>query len=295
MRFHLYGTSLSGEKVSVYAYTDKNGVAVFEDILIGENYTVEEVNTAIRYVIPESQGAVIEWNKVTEVKFHNVLKKWRADVFKIDADLAGFDDDDDSGLVPVELMPMAFSLDSDAMVDDLGGIYGQSQGDATLEGAVYGVFKDGALIDTYTTDKNGYFLTDYYPCYENVEWTIREISPSEGYLLDETVYYIDTYAGQYTVELNTVYPDVYEDIIKGKITIIKHTDDGSTKIETPEVGAMFEVYLKSAGSYEAAETTERDILTCDEFGYAETIRLALRRIRGKADQGLGRQRAARSL
>ena len=273
MRFHLYGTSLSGEKVSVYAYTDKNGVAVFEDILIGENYTVEEVNTAIRYVIPESQGAVIEWNKVTEVKFHNVLKKWRADVFKIDADLAGFDDDDDSGLVPVELMPMAFSLDSDAMVDDLGGIYGQSQGDATLEGAVYGVFKDGALIDTYTTDKNGYFLTDYYPCYENVEWTIREISPSEGYLLDETVYYIDTYAGQYTVELNTVYPDVYEDIIKGKITIIKHTDDGSTKIETPEVGAMFEVYLRSAGSYEAAETTERDILTCDEFGYAETIDL----------------------
>jgi LPXTG-motif cell wall-anchored protein len=273
MKFRLYGTSLSGEKVNVYANTDKNGVAVFEDILIGENYTVEEVNTAIRYVIPESQGAVIEWNKVTEVKFHNVLKKWRADVFKLDADLAGFDDDDDSGLVPVELMPMAFSLDSDAMVDDLGGIYGQSQGDATLEGAVYGVFKDGALIDTYTTDKNGYFLTDYYPCYENVEWTIREISPSEGYLLDETVYYIDTYAGQYTVELNTVYPDVYEDIIKGKITIIKHTDDGSTKIETPEVGAMFEIYLKSAGSYEAAETTERDILTCDEFGYAETIDL----------------------
>ena len=272
MKFHLYGTSLSGEKVDEYAYTDKNGVALFKDILIGENYTVEEVNTAIRYVIPESQGAVIEWNKVTEVKFHNVLKKWRADVFKIDADLAGFDDGD-SGLVPVELMPMAFSLDSDAMVDDLGGIYGQSQGDATLEGAVYGVFKDGALIDTYTTDKNGYFLTDYYPCYENVEWTIREISPSEGYLLDETVYYIDTYAGQYTVELNTVYPDVYEDIIKGKITIIKHTDDGSTKIETPEVGAMFEIYLKSAGSYEAAETTERDILTCDEFGYAETIDL----------------------
>lgn len=272
MKFHLYGTSLSGEKVDEYAYTDKNGVALFKDILIGENYTVEEVNTAIRYVIPESQGAVIEWNKVTEVKFHNVLKKWRADVFKIDADLAGFDDDD-SGLVPVELMPMALSLDSDAMVDDLGGIYGQSQGDATLEGAVYGVFKDGALIDTYTTDKNGYFITDYYPCYENVEWTIREISPSEGYLLDETVYYIDTYAGQYTVELNTVYPDVYEDIIKGKITIIKHTDDGSTKIETPEVGAMFEVYLKSAGSYEAAETTERDILTCDEFGYAETIDL----------------------
>ncbi len=268
MRFHLYGTSLSGEKVNVYAYTDKNGVAVFEDILIGENYTVEEVDTAIRYVVPESQGAVIEWNEVTEVKFHNVLKKWRADVFKLDNDLHGGNDEESGGLVP-----MAFSLVSGEMVDDLGGIYGQSQGDATLEGAVYGVYKDGALIDTYTTDKNGHFITDYYPCYENVEWTIREISPSEGYLLDPTVYYIDTNAGHYTVELNTVYPDVYEDIIKGKITIIKHTDDGFTKIETPEVGAMFEVYLGSAGSYEAAETTERDILTCDEFGYAETIDL----------------------
>ena len=268
MKFRLYGTSLSGEKVDVYAYTDKNGVAVFEDILIGENYTVEEVNTAIRYVVPESQSAVIKWNDVTEIKFHNVLKKWRADVFKVDNDLYGGGEEGSGGLVP-----MALSLDSDAMVDDLGGIYGQTQGDATLEGAVYGVYKDGALIDTYTTDKNGYFITDYYPCYENVEWTIREISPSEGYLLDDTIYYIDTYAGQYTVELNTVYPDVYEDIIKGKITVIKHTDDGSTKIETPEVGAMFEIYLKSAGSYEAAETTERDILTCDEFGYAETIDL----------------------
>ena len=62
----------------------------------------------------------------------------------------------------------------------------------------------------------------------------------------------------------------YEDIIKGKIAIIKHCDDGSTKIETPEVGAEFEVYLKAACSYENAEETERDILVCDENGFAET-------------------------
>ena len=40
-----------------------------------------------------------------------------------------------------------------------------------------------------------------------------------------------------------------EDILKGKIAIIKHTDDGSTKIETPEKGAEFQLYLKSSGSY----------------------------------------------
>lgn len=64
--------------------------------------------------------------------------------------------------------------------------------------------------------------------------------------------------------------DSYEDIIKGKVAIIKHCDDGSTKIETPEVGAEFEVYLKAAGSYENAKETERDILVCDERGFAET-------------------------
>ena len=64
--------------------------------------------------------------------------------------------------------------------------------------------------------------------------------------------------------------DVTEDILKGKIAIIKHTDDGSTKIETPEKGAEFQVYLKSAGSYNKAKETERDTLVCDEYGFAET-------------------------
>lgn len=63
---------------------------------------------------------------------------------------------------------------------------------------------------------------------------------------------------------------VTEDILNGKISIIKHTDDGSTKIETPEEGAEFQIYLKSAGSYSNAKDTERDILTCDEYGFAET-------------------------
>lgn len=61
-----------------------------------------------------------------------------------------------------------------------------------------------------------------------------------------------------------------EQVIKGKIAIIKHSDDGSTQIETPEEGAEFEVYLKSAGSYGDAKDTERDVLTCDENGFAQT-------------------------
>lgn len=261
LKFHLYGTSLSGIKVDEYATTDKNGVAIFKNILIGSNYTIEEVNTPIRYVIPESQSAVIEWNKVTEKSFENILKKWRADVFKLDSELA--DNNGGSSGVPVKVL----SIDSDEMIEALGGAYGKTQGDATLGGAVYGVYKGETLVDTYTTDENGYFITDYYVCGD--DWSIREISPSEGYLLDTTIYHIDCSAENYTVELNTEYIDVYEDIIKGTIALVKHTDDGSTKIEKPEVGAEFEVYLKSAGSFENGKDEEKAILVIDETGVAE--------------------------
>ena len=61
-----------------------------------------------------------------------------------------------------------------------------------------------------------------------------------------------------------------EQVIKGNIALIKHTDNGETQIETPEEGAVFEVFLKSAGSYENAKETERDVLTCDENGFAQT-------------------------
>ena len=234
VKFHLYGTSLSGLPVDEYAITDENGVARFENVLIsGETpYTVEEVDTAIRYVVPESQTAPIEWEKVTSRSFTNILKKFNVTVTKSDAET------------------------------------GTAQGDASLAGAVYGIYKGEELIDTYTTDENGQFTTDYYICDD--DWTIREISPSEGYLLDTTIHHIGAEPELYTVERNSTANDVTEQIIKGNIAIIKHTDDGETQIETPETGATFEVYLKAAGSYDAAKETERDILTCDENGFAQT-------------------------
>ena len=270
MKFHLYGTSLSGAKVDEYAYTDENGIAMFYGVLIGEGYTLEEVNTNIRYVVPAKQTADIAWNEVTNKTFENILKKFRVDVFKVDGYLFWGDpeDEESGGLVPVSAVPMSLAVDSDQMVNEYGWPYGVTQGDATLEGAVYGLYNNGVLVDTYTTDKNGYFLTDYYVCGDN--WYLQEITPSEGYLLDDTRYHIDCSAYEYTVELNTEYVDVYEAIVRGKIAIIKHCDDGSTKIETPEEGAVFAVYLKSAGSYDNAEEKERAILFCDEFGFAET-------------------------
>ena len=142
-----------------------------------------------------------------------------------------------------------------------------AQGDGTLAGAVYGIYRDGELIDTYTTDENGYFKSKEYVC---GNYTVQEISPSEGYLLDMTVHSVGAEPEKYTIESNLISMTVTEDVIKGNISVIKHTDDGSTQIETPEVGAEFEVYLKSAGSYGNAAETERDHLTCDENGFAQT-------------------------
>lgn len=232
VKFHLYGTSLSGLAVDEYAVTDNTGKAVFSDVLIGTGYTLEEVDTAIRYVVPEQQTAAVEWNAVTNKSFTNILKKWNVIVTKSDAET------------------------------------GIPQGDATLAGAVYGIYKGDQLVDTYTTDANGQFTTKYYVCGD--DWTIREITPSEGYLLDSTVYPIGAEAKNYTVEYNTTANDVTEQIIKGRIAIIKHTDDGETQLETPEAGAEFAVFLKAAGSYDSAKASERDYLTCDENGFAET-------------------------
>ena len=232
VNFHLFGTSLSGLAVDEYAVTDSSGKAYFRDVLIGTGYTLEEVDTAIRYVVPEQQTAAVEWNTVTNKNFTNILKKWNVTVTKSDAET------------------------------------GLPQGDATLAGAVYGIYKGDQLVDTYTTDANGQFTTKYYVCGD--DWTIREITPSEGYLLDSTVYPIGAEAKDYTVEYNTTANDVTEQIIKGRIAIIKHTDDGETQLETPEAGAEFAVFLKAAGSYDSAKASERDYLTCDENGFAET-------------------------
>ena len=234
VKFHLYGTSLAGIAVDEYAVTDKNGVATFKDVLISGStpYTLEEVDTAIRYVIPEKQTAPIQWKKVTNRDFTNILKKFSVTVTKSDRE------------------------------------EGTAQGDAKLSGAVYGIYKGDTLVDKYVTDSEGQFTTKEYVC--DSDWTIREITPSEGYLLDKTIHKVGAEPKLFTIEHNLVANDVTEQVMKGNIAIIKHTDDGKTKIETPENGAEFEVYLKSSGSFEKADKDERDTIVCDENGFAQT-------------------------
>ena len=222
--------TVKGENFNKTVKTNSKGEFELTDLVLG-TYTVTE-NTEGKYAKQNSKTVKVESGKTATVSFANILKKWSLTVTKTDAETK------------------------------------TAQGNATLAGAVYGIYNNGKLVDKYTTDKNGSFTTSYYVCGDN--WILKEIEPSEGYLLDETEYHIGAEAKNYTVENNSISMGVTEDITKGKIAIIKHTDDGSTKIETPEKGAEFQVYLKSLGSYSKAKETERDTLLCDEYGFAET-------------------------
>lgn len=241
--FHISGTDILGNEVNEEVTTGENGQ--IEKKLLPGTYLVKELPVD-RYVTPSAQYVTIESGQTSSVHFSNILKKFRVHVVKSDADT------------------------------------GNAQGDATLAGATYGIFRDGELIDTYTTGPDGSFMTRYYVCGDN--WTIREIEPSTGYLLNETVYEVGASPSLYEVELNTTENQVTETVIYGNIQLVKHTDDldpdvpegentddpNAGIIERPEAGAVFEIYLKAAGSYDAAKESERDLLTTDADGFASS-------------------------
>lgn len=227
VKFHLTGTSLAGLPVDEYAVTDETGKAVFSDVLIGTDYILSEVDTGIRYVVPEDQTTAVEWNTVTQAEVHNVLKKWSVTLTKRDAET------------------------------------GLPQGDATLAGAVYGVYRGEELVDTYTTDENGQFTTTDYVCGD--DWTIREITPSEGYLLDDTVCPVGAEPQRYTAEYNPIALDVTEQVIRGGVALTKIDKDyPENKLE----GAVFEVYRDSNRNQEL--DAEDELLgTMEELGGGE--------------------------
>ena len=222
---------ISGNGISKDVTTNANGEINIANLAPG-NYQISEY-TDVKYVPQDTQTVTIVSGQTASVQFSNVLKKFRVNVTKQDYEK------------------------------------GHAQGDAKLSGAVYGLFKGNELVAQYTTDQSGTFTTDYFVC--GTDWTVKEISPSEGYLLNDTVYRVGADPRDYNIEYNTA-PNmtVMEQVIKGKISIIKHTDDGETQIETPEKGAEFQVYLKSSGSFVNADKDERDTIVCDQDGFAST-------------------------
>lgn len=329
---------ISGNGIEKDVVTGPDGTIKVDNLQAG-NYTVTE-NAPDKYVQPQSQQVTVYPGQTSSVSFSNILKKFTVEMEKVDS-----------------------ATD-------------EAQGDSTLDGAVYGMFKGETLLDTYTTANGGKFTTKEYPC--GPDYSIREISPSEGYLLDETIYPVGAEPGNFTLENNSIPMTATEDVILGSIAITKHTDQpaipdqeepapqseapaeesnpaesvpaeeepaesnsieeapdsGSSEIpesppvpeesgesssesspapesepepapsastvpqlvpavaslaskasvlplsttasgdevqiEQPEEGAEFQVYLASAGSYENAKESERDLLITDSHGFAKS-------------------------
>ena len=214
--------------------TKENGEIELDEMPAG-SYTVTETVPAEYVAEAKSQTVTVKDGETAEVTFKNSLKKFRVTVTKVDAKT------------------------------------GVPQADASLKDAVYGLYHNGTEIARYTTDKNGQFTTDYYAC--GTGWTIKEITPSPGYTLDTTVHTIDAAPGTFTVTRNTVEMEVKENPITGQVEVFKKATNSVTGEKQYENGAMFEVYLKSAGSYANADESERDILTTNNKGYAISKKL----------------------
>lgn len=166
-----------------------------------------------------------------------------------------------------------------------GTVVDGKAGDATLAGAVYRVFRDengnkkydaGEWYKDYTTDENGQFTTDDG---DNVgelivgyTYYIYEIFAPDGYRLCGEVLDISHKATEQDNRYARYSHRQGDEVMWFQFEIFKLRNiDPETVV--PEEGAVFEVYLTSAGSYENARTFERTIITTNEDGKAISCEL----------------------
>ena len=260
--FRLHGISDSGETVDVTATTDAEGYATFKHVLIAEinTYTLEEVSCPDRYVKADDQQVHIYWDGMD--KDSKVI----LDEEKYNQQQARKYD------IEVKNFLKYFSLNIQK-VDEVTGLP-VPFGDAKLEGAKYDVYKQIGdsleLLDTYLTDANGTIVTKKYEC--DAGYVVKEISPPVGYQLSNTEYSIDAKpTDDADYKLDTAYytksiaVKVTELPIMDQLTIHKIAVDGSLH-GALETGAKFQIFLKSAGSYDAAPEEVRDIIIIGEDG-----------------------------
>lgn len=197
VEFHLYGTSLSGASIDLYATTNADGIAKFENVLVSGDkpYTLEEVNTADRYVVPKTQRVVIEWNKVTKKEVENKIIRGSIKGLKID-----------------------------------------NETKENIAGALFGMFKaeekelsEKTAILTAESNEEGIFT------FENVpygEYIVRELKPAEGYLPNEENYQVTISNNEEIIEITVENDKIPE--LKTTATIDGKKEVGATEVFTLE-------------------------------------------------------------
>ena len=252
-----YGSALVGSMV-----TDENGVAVSEPLRKGR-YIVREHGETAGYVFEEiALDAVVKPDETTDLSVTNQPVRVRLKLYKRDADEYAGKPADAPG----------------------------TRGDGELTGAVFRVLaaqditdrqdnviyeKGAVVVDSLTTaGEDASVTTDaLWPgMYE-----IVELAPPVGYQAAVDSIIVDARsAAEQSQEAVVIYEGVVTNEIRyGAQAIVKllggmSDDPDPDRVETPEAGAEFLVYLRKAGSYENAHAFERDRLVTDENGYAKT-------------------------
>lgn len=142
-------------------------------------------------------------------------------------------------------------------------------GNASLAGAVYRVsyLQDGSEVHKdITTNSSGRAVLKDIPI---GQIKVQEISSPLGYKLDPIVHIYNVAPHEVTsVEFELEPADFTEEVMKGQIALHKQYETLDEPAD--EQGAEFDVYLKSAGSFDAAKETERDHITTGADGMATT-------------------------
>lgn len=244
-----------GKDLTFTTTTDEQGYAYFCDVPIGY-YTVKEVEVDNKYVQPDNQIFYVAWDGNTNYDVTGTNCRNSVDYY------ADYNSNTLTFINYLKYFRFEFSkLDNDTNSS-------KAQGDASLAGATYELYKGNGLVGTYVTDASGKFTTNYHIC--GNDYYLKEVGSSNGYYINKENLKVSEDPSKYTVRLNDTSKTNTETVKKGRIEIMKFTDDGSDKYVTPEPNAEFQIYLKSAGSYENAKNNERDLIVTGKDGYAES-------------------------
>ena len=279
VQFDIYYNDQYGEGLATTMVTDENGIAMSEPIRKGK-YIVKEHGATAGYLFEEvTINCTVKSDEITDVSATNLPVQVKLRLYKRDKDEYTGNPEDTPGTRGDGVLTGAvFQIIAGENITDRQGNILYRKGEVVIES-----------LKTAGTDAS--VITDeLWPgVYELVE-----LNPPTGYQASDTHVRIDaTSAAKQSEEAVITYVGVKtNEILYGNYGFVKFLGDNEIHddagiIEEPEKGAVFEVYLKSAGSYENARKFERDKITTDKYGKAETKMLpygvyTVKQIKGKA-------------
>ena len=223
-----------------------NGTTVTSQV--GKSVTLTDDNNVLsNYEVYSSNNATVSINgnqlTITPTEIGNVTLTFVKKQIYDHSYLIYYGDDIQNMISGGNVDPVYFSVNLKALGGkveiqkvDSKSMNAKPQGEATLEGAVYGIYdKSGNLIQKITTDKSGHAVSDYLPYFG--QYTIKELTPSKGYQLSKEVIPFDS-----TKDSLLTYVKAKEDVITRDFDFTKIYSSDKTGIMTPEANVKFGIY-----------------------------------------------------